>query len=114
MHKYRSLALLLCAVAIAACEKNGRQTIGEPAVGANVKFFNFGVGGPGVYFYANEQKLSAISSSLCQPPNDTTTVCRTNGNDSTAGTAYGIAGSGGLYSAVSPGSYALTGRIAAS
>jgi hypothetical protein len=110
----RFLALLLAAATIAACDKNANQIITDPAVGANVKFFNFGVGTPGVIFFANDQKLTAISSTLCQPPNDTTAVCKSTGNDSTAGTAYGGAGSGGLYSAVAPAQYTLTGRLAAS
>lgn len=113
MHRYGSLALLLCAVAIGACDKNGRQDITAPAAGANVKFFNFGVNAPGVNFYANSQKLTAISATTCQPPNDTTSVCRSTGNESTTGTASGAAGNGGLYNEVAPGQVALTGKIAA-
>jgi hypothetical protein len=113
MHRYGSLALLLCAVAIGACDKNGRQDITGPTAGASVKFFNFGVTAPGVNFYANTQKMTAISSTSCSPPNDTTTVCRTTGGESTTGTAYGVAGSGGFYTSVVPGSYALAGKIAA-
>lgn len=109
----RFLALLIGAAAIAACDKNANQIITSPAVGANVKFFNFGVGAPGVIFFANDQKVTALSSTLCQPPNDTTAVCRSTGNDSTAGTAYGGASSGGLYNAVTAAQYTLTGRIAA-
>ena len=113
MKRYRSLALALCAAAIAACDKNGVQNITAPTSGADIKFFNFGVAAPGVTFYANDQKLTAISSSICQPPADTTTTCRTAGNDSTAGTLSGSAGSGGLYNQIAPGQYTLTGKIAA-
>ncbi|MGH7619296.1 MAG: hypothetical protein ACREPM_18930, partial [Gemmatimonadaceae bacterium] len=81
--------------------------------GAAVKFFNFGVGAPGVNFYANTQKVTAISSTSCQPPNDTTAVCKTNGVESTTGTAYGAAGSGGFYGEISPGQTTLAGKIAA-
>jgi hypothetical protein len=113
MRRYRSLAFALCAAAIAACDKNGVQNITAPSSGAQIKFFNFGVTTPGVTFYANDQKLTAISSAICQPPADTTSLCRTTGNDSTVGTAYGAAGSGGLYNQLTPGQYTLTGRIAA-
>jgi hypothetical protein len=113
MNRYTSLALALCAAAIAACDKNGVQNITAPTSGAAIKFFNFGVTAPGVTFYANDQKVTAISTGNCQPPNDTTTTCRTTGNDSTAGTLSGAAGSGGLYSQLTPGQYTLTGKIAA-
>jgi hypothetical protein len=113
MHRNRSLALVVCAAAIAACDKNGVQNITAPATGASVKFFNFGVGAPGVNFYANTQKLSAISTTACQPPNDTTAVCKSTGSESTTGVAYAAAGSGGFYNAIAPGATTLTGKIAA-
>ncbi len=112
MNRYASLALLFGAAAVVACGDSARQSITAPATGASIKFFNFGVAAPGVYFYANDQKVTAISSSLCQPPNDTTTVCRTTGNDSTVGAAYGAAGNGGLYNALTPGQYTLKGETA--
>jgi len=116
LHRYRSLALLpllVGAATIAACDKNGVQDITAPAQGAAVKFFNFGVGAPGVNFYANTQKVTAISSTSCQPPNDTTAVCRSTGTESTTGTAYGSAGSGGFYNVVQSGQITLAGKIAA-
>src|SRR5215831_388002 len=113
MRRYRSLAFALSAAVAAACDKNGVQNITAPASGADIKFFNFGVTTPGVAFYANDQKVTAISSSICQPPADTTAMCRTTGNDSTVGTAYGGAGSGGFYNQLTPGQYTLTGKIAA-
>jgi hypothetical protein len=112
MNRYVSLALLFGAVAIAACDKNARQDITAPAVGTNVKFFNFGVGTPRVNFFANDQKITAIITADCQPPKDTTSVCRTAGTD-TLGAAYGAAGNAGLYNAITPGQNTLTGRIAA-
>ena len=117
MNRYASLALLGAASAslIVACDKNGRQNITAPVMAnaAFVKFFNFGVGTPGVDFYANDQKVTALSSVNCQPPNDTTTVCRTTGNDSTRGTTYTAAGNGGLYNQVTPGQYTLSAKISA-
>lgn len=114
MNRYASLALALCAVtAAAACGDKTVQNITAPAAGAHVKFFNFGVGAPGVNFYANTTKTTAISSTSCQPPNDTTTVCRTNGVESTNGTSYSSAANGGLYNDVVPGTVTLAGKIAA-
>lgn len=100
MNTPRFVSLLLCAAALAACEKNAVQDITAPLAGeARVKFFNFGVDAPGVNFYADDRKITAINSNA-----DTV---------ATAGTAYGGVGSGGLYSAIAPGQYMLNGRIAA-
>jgi hypothetical protein len=99
MSKFGSIAALLCAVALTSCEKTAVQDITGPIPSARVKFFNFGVNAPGVNFYANDAKLTAISS--------------TTGTESTTGVVYGGVGSGGFYSAVAPGSYTLTAKIAA-
>lgn len=95
----RVLAAVLAALALAGCEKNAVQDIAGPPAGARIKFFNFAVGGPQVNFYANDTKMTAISS--------------TTGVESTTGVGYGGVGSGGFYSAIEPGTYAFTGRIAA-
>jgi hypothetical protein len=95
----RSFAALLGAALLSACGPEGVQEIVSTQPGASVKFFNFGVNAPGVNYYANDIKLTAISS--------------TSGTESTSGTAYGAAGNAGLYSGVAPGAYTLTGRIAA-
>ena len=113
MRRYTFLALALATAAVAACDKNGVQNITAPVTGAAVKFFNFGVSAPGVNFYANANKITAISTANCQPPNDTTAVCKTTGNESTTGVATGAAGNGGFYNVVDPGQVTLTGKIAA-
>lgn len=100
MNSYRIFAALLAAIVLAACEKNAVQVL--PSVdlpGARVKFFHFGVSAPGVNFYANETKMTAISSGT--------------GVESNTGVAYGGAGAGGAYAAIAPGQYTLTGRISA-
>lgn len=101
MTNHGKLATLLCAVLLAGCgdEVNPIEPVLGPAPTARIKFFNFGVSSPGVNFYANETKMTAITSST--------------GTESTTGTTYGNAGAGGLYTAIAPGQYALTGRIAA-
>ena len=99
MRLHRSLALLLCAAALTACEENAVRDITGTDPGARIKFFNFGVNAPGVNFYANDTKMTAISS--------------TTGLESTNGITYGNVGSGGLYAAIAPGQYTVSGRIAA-
>jgi hypothetical protein len=64
-----------------------------------VKFYNFSTGAPGVNFYANETKTTAINS--------------TSGQESTLGTAFGSVAAGGFYTGLVPGQYTLSGRIAA-
>ena len=87
---------------LVGCDENAVQEdeITGPVAGlSRVKFFHFGLNGPGVNFYADDHKLTAISS--------------TSGVESTTGTAYGGVGSGGLYAGITPGQYTLNGRIAA-
>jgi len=114
MKIHKSIALLLGAAALASCdyEKNAVQDITGPVPASAVRFFNFGISAPAVNFYANDTKLTAISSGSCSalPASDT---CTTNGSESTNGVGYGGVGSGGLYSGVNAGQYAFSGRIAA-
>ena len=96
----RSVAAILVAAAVAACSGTGFQDIATPiTTGAQIKFCNFAVNGPGVNFYANTQKMTAISS--------------TNGQEAVTGVAYGGVGNSGGYSLIDPGTYTLTGKIAA-
>ncbi|MEO7857583.1 MAG: DUF4397 domain-containing protein [Gemmatimonadaceae bacterium] len=99
MNRFRSLAVLLCAAMLSSCEKNGVQELMTTAPAARIKFFNFGVNAPGVNFYANDAKMTAIGSAT--------------GTEAVIGTAYGSAASGGFYSGIAPGQYTLSGRIAA-
>ncbi len=99
MTSLRILAVLLGAAALVACDKTQVQDITGPMGNSRIKFFNFGVNAPAVNFYVADRKVTAVVS--------------TTGQESTNGVSYGGVGSGGLYSAVDPGSYAVTGRIAA-
>ena len=99
MNTLRSIAMLLCTIALTACEKNAVQDITGSLPGARVKFFNFGVGAPAVNFYANDAKITALLSAT--------------GVESTNGVAFGGVGGGGFYSAIEPGQYTFTGKIAA-
>lgn len=113
MNRYASLALALCAASLAACGDKANQNITAPAVGARVKFFNFSVGSPGVNFYANDAKITAIGSTACSPPADTTTACKTTGLEPTTGVAYSAAGNAALYNQVAAGQVTFAGKIAA-
>jgi hypothetical protein len=108
MKSFRTLAVLLCVAALAACEKNAVQDLTGPLPSARIKFYNFGVGAPAVNFYANETKMTAAI--LTDANRD---LCTTTGNESATGVNYGGVGSGGYYAAIVPGQYALAGKIAA-
>ena len=99
MMRYRALAVVLAATAVSSCEKNAVQQITGTLPAASIKFFNFGVNAPGVNFYANNTKMTAISS--------------TTGTEATTGVTYGNVGSGGFYAGIEPGAYTLSGKIAA-
>src|SRR2546422_4009760 len=99
MNRPLALAVLLCAAPLASGEKNTVKTLPPaPAPAARIKFFIFGLSAPAVNFYANATKMTAIMS--------------ISDIESTSGVAYSQVGNGGLYSALAPGTYTLTGRIA--
>jgi len=75
------------------------DSITAPVSGARVKFFHFGINGPQVNFYANNAKVTAISSTLQ--------------TESTVGVAYGAVASGNLYVALPAGATTFQGRISA-
>jgi hypothetical protein len=99
MTRNRAIALLLCTAALAGCEKNAVQDITGPMASARIKFYNFGVNAPGVNFYANDTKMTAISSAT--------------GTESTTGINSGGVSAGDRYSTIAPGQYTISGRIAA-
>lgn len=99
MIRFRSMAVLLGALALSACEKNAVQDIAGTLPESRIKFFNFGVSAPSVHFYANDAKITATTSST--------------GVESTAGIASGGVASGALYSRLDPGAYTFTSRITA-
>jgi hypothetical protein len=112
MSRIRLFAALVSVAALAACEKNAVQDITKPiAGGAFIRFHNYGVNVPGVNFYANDQKLTAISNAACTPSTDPR--CIAAGIEATTGVAYGSSANGANYSMVAPGTYSLTSRIAA-
>ena len=99
MKRYSALAVLLGAALLSSCDKNAVQDITGPLARSRVKFFNFGVNAPAVNFYANAAKMTATGSPT--------------GTEATTGVAYGGVGSAGYYSAIAPGQYTLSGKIAA-
>lgn len=99
MKRLNYLLGLLLITAFYSCEKNAVQDITGDPPQARIKFFNFGMNTPAVNFYANETKMTAISS--------------TSGTESVSGVTYGSVGAGGLYSGIKPGQYILSGKISA-
>lgn len=115
MTRFSSIITLAGVALLAACEKNAVQSITKPIDGgAFVRFHNFSVSSPGVNFYANDQKLTAVSSAACSPPPATPNpACSTTGVEATTGVAYGATAIGGNYTMLAPGTYTFTGRVAA-
>ena len=101
MKRYFALAGLAAVAALTACdfEKNAVQDIAGPAPESRIKFFNFGVNTPGVNFYANDTKMTAVTSAT--------------GAEATTGVTQGNAGAGAFYTGITAGTYAVTGKIAA-
>lgn len=99
MNRYLSIAGLLTAALLSACEKNAVQEIAGPAPSSRILFFNFGVGAPAVNFYANDAKMTATLS--------------TTGSEATTGVNFGGVGAGGAYTGIAPGTYTLAGKISA-
>lgn len=100
MSRHRAFAALFCAGVVAGCgDKVVRDISGPPPAASRIRFFNFGVNAPGVNFYADTVKMTAIQS--------------TTGVESANGIVYGGVGANGAYSAIAPGQHSLTGRIAA-
>ena len=100
MNRYASLAVLVVAGLLSACGTKEVQSITAPPPStASIRFFNFGVNAPGVNFYSDETKMTAVLS--------------TTGTEATTGIAYGGVSAGGDYSSIAVGAHALTGKIAA-
>lgn len=98
MTRLRHIAgLVLSAAALAACGNTGQTDLTAPAPSARILFFNEGIGSPGVNFFANETKLTAVSSAT--------------GKESPVGTTYGQVAAGGYYTGIAPGQYTLSGRL---
>jgi hypothetical protein len=99
MRTLRLAAAAVAALALAGCEENAVQDITAPVTGGAVKFFHFGVGGPGVHFFHGDTKATAILSAT--------------GVESVTGNTFGNAGNAGLYVVVPTGPRPLSARIAA-
>jgi hypothetical protein len=95
----RTLAALMCCVALSACSSdNGVQTISAPLTGAAVKFYNFSLNSPGVNFFDDATKATAIRSD--------------SGATTNTGTTYSNVAAGGLYAMLPAGQATLSAQIA--
>ncbi len=110
MKKLASIAVLLCAAVLSSCGEEAFPDITGPMAESRIKFFNFGVGAPGVYFYANNNKVAGISGVSIVI--DAKTGVVTSSTESVTGTVYGGVTAGGYYSAVAPGTYTLSAKLA--
>jgi hypothetical protein len=90
-------ALVLGAAAIAACGTTAQTDITAPAATTRVLFFNEGLNSPGVNFFADTAKLTAVSSS--------------SGLQTPVGTTYSQVAAGGYYTGVAAGAHTLSGRL---
>ena len=116
MRIHTSLFALLGTAALVACGEKVERDITAPVPTTSaIRFFNFGVNAPDVQFYAGDQKLTATTSASCQsaanPPvtaNDST--CAEIGIQASTGVEYADAAAGGLYTAIEPGQYTLSGH----
>ena len=98
MNRHFKLSAVACAAILAACGKDAVKEITGPVPGAQVKFFNFATGSPGVVFYANTTKMTATGTA--------------SGTESPLGTTYSNGAAGGLYTAITPGQYDLAAHLA--
>lgn len=119
MLTHKRLALVACAALLSSCklfDETAVQDITDPADAATtrVKFHNFSPSSVGVNFYANNEKVSAISSTRCSPTPAAADVdaCKTTGFELATGTTYSNAAAGGLYVSLDPGATTLASRIA--
>lgn len=90
------IALVLGAAALAACGDSGQTNITAPTSGAKVLFINEAVGAPGVNFFADSAKITAVLTSA--------------GTPSPVGTGYGQMAAGGYYTQVAAGQHTLSGK----
>lgn len=110
MKKLASIAVLLCATVLSSCGEEAFPDITGPMGESRIRFFNFSVGAPGVYFYANNTKAAGIGAASVVI--DAKTGVVTSSLESVTGTVYGGVTAGGYYSAIAPGSYTLQAKLA--
>ncbi|MXV14588.1 DUF4397 domain-containing protein [Hufsiella ginkgonis] len=96
---YLYILAMVFVTGFSACEKNSIQVIDGREIGAQIKFFNFGINAPSVNFYANTTKVTATVSAT--------------GAEATTGVSYGSVGPASTYASLVAGTYAFKGQIAA-
>jgi hypothetical protein len=120
MTTHRSIAVLLSAAVLSSCslfDKTAVQDItGPTATTARIKFNNFSPSSVGVNFFANDVKMTGISTTACTPlpaAEPARANCLAAGAESATGVVYGGNAAGGLYVAIAPGQYTLAAKMAA-
>lgn len=123
MNRHRSLAVLFGAALLASCsifDVTAVENRNADLASARIKFNNFSFGSVSVNFFANNTKMTGVTTTACAstlgalPTVDSLKAkCLAGGIESATGTAYGGNASGGLYVAIAPGNYTLTSKKAA-
>jgi hypothetical protein len=107
-------------------DENAVQDITGPTpTTSRIKFHNFSPSSVGVNFFANDVKMTAVSTTACTPLPTVDSLrakCQAAGIETTTGVVYGTctagactggSASGGLYAAIAPAQYTLTAKMAA-
>jgi hypothetical protein len=100
MKKYNIYTIiLLLSVFLFSCKKDGVHEIETITTdnGAQIKFFNFGVGAPSINFFASSAKVSAVVSAT--------------GKEAVGGVAYGSVFPATNYSLLAGQAYTFTGVV---
>jgi hypothetical protein len=116
----RSVAALLVGVLVSSCkifDETAVQSVADPdpLPGSRIKFHNFAPSSVGVNFFANDVKMTAVSSTSCTPlptVDSLRTRCQQTGIESATGTIYGGLASGERYLSIEPGQYTLASKRA--
>src|SRR5687767_10412881 len=122
----RSLGLLLCAAVLSSCDIFDESAVQvlptgpAAATASRIKFHNFSPSSVGVNFFANDVKMTAVSTTACTPAPTVDSLkakCQAAGIETITGVVYGTctagvcvggSASGGLYAAIAPAQYTLT------
>ena len=120
MRSLKPVAALLCVAVLSSCdafqEREIRDITAPSIPESRIKFNNFSPSSVGVNFFANDVKMTAVSTAACTPlpaADPQRAQCLAAGTESATGVVYGGNAGGGLYLAIEPGQYTLTAKIAA-
>ncbi len=97
-YKYFFLVAVI-AISLSSCDKVSLDERDEPVIGAKIKFFNATLNSPGINLYANDSKITTVAPTAANVEN---------------GITFGGVYPNLEYAVVSPGTFQLKTKIAAS